>query len=285
MLDKISYLFNNSQRLTNRSNLDKFLRSGILGFFNVHATRKTGFSELQLMLDNLQPQATQKPLIRLGPKGDGGYLVPDDLDDINACFSPGVSDISGFEKDCADRGMKVFLADQSVDQPAETHELFKFTKKYIGLINNDDFMTMDDWVANSSIDPEKDLLLQMDIEGFEYEVLLGMSNQLMNRFRIMVIEFHGLDELWNKPFFGIVSRVFDKITKTHTCVHNHPNNCCGSLRLGNIEIPTVTEITFMRNDRIEYSSSTYQFPHLLDCDSTSKPPLPLPSCWHRKIGS
>ena len=36
-------------------------------------------------------------LIRLGGRGDGAYLLPDDLQDIQACFSPGVSDSKLFE--------------------------------------------------------------------------------------------------------------------------------------------------------------------------------------------
>ena len=37
-------------------------------------------------------------LIRLGNDGDGGYLVPDDLNGIEACFSPGVAGNVNFEK-------------------------------------------------------------------------------------------------------------------------------------------------------------------------------------------
>jgi hypothetical protein len=40
---------------------------------------------------------TDVPLIRLGADGDGGYLVPDDLEDVAACFSPGVDDRASFE--------------------------------------------------------------------------------------------------------------------------------------------------------------------------------------------
>ena len=36
------------------------------------------------------------PMIRLGGDGDGGYVVPDDLDGLAACFSPGVSDVADF---------------------------------------------------------------------------------------------------------------------------------------------------------------------------------------------
>lgn len=219
-------------------------------------------------------------LIRFGPKGDGGYLIPDDLIGIEACFSPGVNLISGFEKDCANIGMKAFLADKSVDQAAESDEMFHFTKKYLGVTTSDDYMTIDDWVSSSLPETQSDLLLQIDIEGAEYEVFLGMSDSLMHRFRIIVAEFHSLEQLWNRHFFKIASRAFDKLLQSHTCVHIHPNNCCGSMQKKEIDIPIAAEFTFLRNDRIYNPSFVDSFPHPLDYDNTGKPSLPLPKCWY-----
>jgi hypothetical protein len=193
----------------------------------------------------------------------------------------GVGFDSVFEKDCADRGMKVFLADGSVEKPTQSHELFEFTQKHISIKTNDKFMTIDDWVKSSWPDSQGDLLLQMDIEGSEYEVLLGASDDLLKRFRIIVIEFHALNELWSKPFFNMASLVFERLLRTHTCVHNHPNNCSDSVKFEDIELPMVTELTFLRNDRVSSPSFTKIFPHPLDTDNTqNKPSLPLPKCWY-----
>jgi len=213
----------------------------------------------------------------------GGYLVPDDFSGIAACFSPGVSTISGFEKDIANMGIKVFLADRSVSGPAENHNLFNFTKKYIGITSNEDFITMDKWVNYEFLNTKDDLLLQMDIEGYEYEVLLGISENLLRCFRIMVIEVHDLKELFNKPFFifKLASRMFEKILQTHSCVHNHPNNYCGSVKIGEIEIPLDIELTFLRNNRIRNASLTTSFPHPLDFNNSSGNTLVLPNCWYR----
>lgn len=251
-----------------------------LAFANVFPTRMTDPSNLRILLTTLHPISPEKELIRLGHQGDGGYLVPDDLTGISACFSPGVSRISGFEKDCADCGMKVFLADKSVDRPAEEHKLFHFSKKFIGAISNDDFMTLDSWVDTSLSDRDSDLLLQIDIEGYEYEVFLSTSEVLMRRFRIIVAEFHQLDQLWNKPFFNLASRTFEKILKTHSCVHIHPNNCRGSIKKDGIEIPKTMEFTFLKSDRIDHCSYQQNFPNPLDCENTANAPLPLPSCWY-----
>jgi hypothetical protein len=47
----------------------------------------------------LRPQKTRFDIVRIGGIDDGGYLLPDDFDDIAACFSPGVSETATFEID------------------------------------------------------------------------------------------------------------------------------------------------------------------------------------------
>jgi hypothetical protein len=258
------------------------LAVNILGPRKGYPTDLTDKRELESLLQKLAPLSTAKELIRLGPKGDGGYLAPNDLEGIEACFSPGVSSISGFEKDCAERGMEVFLADKSVERPAESHERFHFTRKFVGVATSDHFMTLDDWVAMSLPGSLADLLLQMDIEGYEYETFLGASDGLMRRFRIIIAEFHSMDQFWNRPFFQLASRAFEKILQTHSCVHIHPNNCRGSLKKWGLEIPQMAEFTFLRNDRIVNPTPAAVFPNPLDGDNTDDPPLPLPACWYGK---
>lgn len=259
----------------------RYLANKLCALTGIYPTKMTKDDDLKSLLRRLRPVLPGKDLIRLGPNGDGGYLVPDDLEGIAACFSPGVDYVSGFEKDCARRGMLVYMADNSVEGPAEDHELFHFTKKYIGVTTNNNFITLDDWVATSLPGSQDDLMLQIDIEGSEYEVFLGVSDELLQRFRIIVAEVHSLKNLWSEPFFKIVSRSFEKLLQTHTCVHNHPNNISNSKKIGDIEIPKTLEMTFLRNDRIVSSSFADTFPHPLDFDNSDKPPLHLPKCWYK----
>jgi hypothetical protein len=229
----------------------------------------------------LRPIDSGVSLIRLGPERDGGYLVPDDLDGIAYAFSPGVSTESGFEAALGDRGIRVFLADFSVDRPAEPHPKFVFDKKFVGALSDETFMTLDEWKNAHIPDYTGDLLLQMDIEGAEFESLLGASPALLAQFRIMVIEFHYLQDFWNRPVFELVSRVFRKLLLTHSVVHIHPNNCCGSVKSRGLEIPRVAEFTFYRHDRLRRRDPARLFPHPLDRDNTRKPTLILPGCWYR----
>ena len=56
--------------------------------FGQFPTPLIGGDELQALLDRLHPVEMGPQLVRIGPRGDGGYLVPDDLGGIVACFSP-----------------------------------------------------------------------------------------------------------------------------------------------------------------------------------------------------
>jgi len=238
------------------------------------------------LIDKLHPVQTQYELIRLGPKGDGGYLVPDCLDTISACFSPGVAEVSEFESDCLNLGMQLFMADASVEKPNWTisEEKYRFQKKFIGCTNNEEFMTMDTWFKSANLRDDMDLLLQMDIERSEYAAIINTSDELMKRFKVMVIEFHFLQQLWNKGFFKIVETTINKILHTHICVHLHPNNFKGTngsvfTQLG-IDIPKVLEMTFLRKDVADIKGYQTQFPHPLDCDNTTKEHFPLPKNWY-----
>ena len=235
------------------------------------------------LIKKLQPYNVGKDLIRLGAKRDGGYLVPDDLAEIEACFSPGVSTVSEFEKDCFKRGIKIFLADKSVDKPkiGLNKNNYHFLKKYIGCYNNDDYITLDSWVNSTKIKKNKDLMLQMDIEGAEYLSLVNISDDLIKLFRIIVIEFHDLHKFWNKGFYDIASVCFDKILLNHTCVHIHPNNFEPIDSNNGIEIPMAAEFTFIRNDRFSTKSYQKSFPHNLDNDnSNERESILLPKIWY-----
>jgi hypothetical protein len=218
-------------------------------------------------------------LIRVGPDDDGGYLVPDVLDGIVACFSPGVGDCSDFELACAERGMDVFLADATVDGPAVDHPSFHFVPKYIGAYTDATTISLDDWVASSGID-DGDLLLQMDIEGAEYASLLAASPELLRRFRVMAIEFHFFGQLGEDPFFGLAASMFGKLLESHVVVHAHPNNYSDVVVVAGIPTPQVLELTLVRRDFDPGLGYSMAFPHPLDVDNAPNRPTPLPPVWY-----
>lgn len=245
----------------------------------------TSVAQLLGFFSMVRPVATGLPLIRLGGSGDGGYLVPDDLDGISACFSPGVSLLSDFELNLAERGIPCFLTDYSVEQAPLTHPLIHFEKKFLGLDDNDVFSRLDTWMSRHA-PADADFVLQMDIEGAEYDVLFDLSEQRLKQYRILVIEFHHLDRLISSEGFHLLNLIFKKLDKFFKVVHIHPNNCAPAYIYKEFEIPPIMEFTFLRRDRITPSTTTPMFPHPLDQQNIpSLPDVHLPQCWQRHSGT
>lgn len=257
--------------------INKFLFD-LLGIRHFPAKR-TKANMLSSLIEILKPVAINKRFIRLGANADGGYLLPDDLEGVAACFSPGVADCVKFEEACANLGMKIFLADKTIDHLPAENPNFNFSKSFIGSISDDSFLRLDEWVESSGLKPSEDLILQMDIEGYEYETLISASDMLMKRFRIIIIEFHGMHNLWNLPYFKLANAAFKRLLKSHSCVHIHPNNARGTTVIEGIEIPKLMEFTFYRKDRFQPNNQKLKFPHLLDNDNTNNNHIPLPNCW------
>jgi hypothetical protein len=241
--------------------------------------KPSNVDECLRLVHRLHPRTTEHPLIRLGGVGDGGYLVPDDLTGIAACFSPGVADCASFEQDAISRGIPCYLADASVNQAPISGDRVHFIPKFIDVLNSDMTMTLDDWVKCNAPN-SGDLLLQMDIEGAEWRVLLNVSDETLRRFRILTIEFHSLERLMDKHSFLIIKAVFDRLLRDFLVVHSHPNNSGGKISAGSFQIPRVLEMTFLRKDRVQNSGYITSFPHPLDViNEKTMPDIPLPPQW------
>lgn len=212
--------------------------------------------------------------------GDGGYLIPDDLEGISACFSPGVDDRATFETSLIARGIPCFLADASVDKAPIDGDMIHFTKKFLGVVNNDRTITLDNWIEANK--PGKaDLILQMDIEGAEWPVLLNTSGDTLRRFRIIVIELHDLERLMDKHAFAIISSTFERLLEDFYVIHSHPNNFGRSVRHRSFVIPRVLEMTLLRKDRVKSTKFASTFPHPLDArNDVNQSDIPLPPEWY-----
>jgi len=237
--------------------------------------------DLDLLIKKLYPVETNFELIRIGSENDGGYLIPNDLENIEICFSPGTSDNCSFELDLAENyGITSYMCDWSVNNSPIIHNKLNFLKKYLGVINDNKYIRLENWFE--SIMPQKECILQMDIEGSEYNVILDTKDEILSKFRIIIIEFHNLDMLFNEFSNKIISAVFEKILNNFRVVHIHPNNCSPSFKYKGIEIPPVMEFTFLNINRIDSFERSSKFPHKLDSDNTDKKTIKLPGNWYTK---
>ncbi|WP_170311764.1 FkbM family methyltransferase [Sulfitobacter sabulilitoris] len=236
-------------------------------------------ADVQRVLDLMTPYTVDKPLIRLGGDGDGGYLLPDDLDGIAACFSPGVSVTMTFDSEIMARGIPSFMADASVEGLVEDHPLATFDKLFLGPETRDEFISLDDWVARYA-PADGDLLLQMDIEGAEYDTLAAASDATLARFRIIVLELHGLDRVAHPAMNKTIGGLLERLNRHFVLCHVHPNNYYPPAQVAGWEVPPLLELTYLRRDRVAEAMPTQAFPHPLDQTNVpDRPDFALPKFW------
>lgn len=226
------------------------------------------------LIAKLRPRDSGHELIRVGGDGDGGYLVPLDLSEIDCCFSPGVSNSARFEEDLKSKfDIASHLADFSVTEPPNGFEPKSFTPKFIGAYSNERFLSFDDWIdCYISTNHTRDQIMQIDIEGGEYEAILGLSDKKLNSFRVIVIEIHNTNHWADPTFFRIVDNFFEKILGNFSVIHFHPNNYGKIINIAGIKFPQVFELTLLRNDRMKGEFSWSQIPHPLDQKNCSDMP-------------
>lgn len=233
----------------------------------------------------LIPHPCPFSLVRIGGQRDGAYLLPDDLKGVSACFSPGVNNYKYFEDVLAKNyAIKAHMCDYSSDLSAFKTPLIprmqSFEKKWLSPVADSISITLEEWVSRYSPNPSEDLILQMDIEGAEYPILLETDDSILNRFRIIVLELHGLEAFANESQLKQqIGPALSRLNRTHVCVHAHPNNCSGEFHDNStgLNIPHVLEITLIRRDRLVPGRPLIlpSLPHRLDIPFNVVHNLPL----------
>lgn len=252
--------------------------------------RRTSFLEtfdnaaLHTFVSQFRDNIAKVPLVRIGGDCDGGYLLPDDFEDIRYCFSPGVSTTADFEECIAKRfGIRSFMADASIERLPVENPLFEFDKTFLGAHCDETFTTLDAWVSDKlDRTDDNDLILQMDIEGGEFGVLIESDSSLLRRFRIMVIEFHSMERIFERHSLSLLCALFAKIHQEFVIVHLHANNCCGIATENEMSVPRVFEITYLRHDRVKNLTlnAPIHLPHALDKPNVpTKQDITMPEIW------
>jgi len=218
-----------------------------------------------MSLDCLRIYQSDYPKIRIGSQQDGGYVMVDSLY-YDCLISCGIANDITFEKEFCSKYPLIpcFAFDGTIDNLPEKHRSITFIRKNISYFNSDMTTNLFDL-----FDRYHQIFLKMDIESHEFRWLQTLSLQQLSKIKQIVIEFHF-------PFTDLFIQHFDaplpvyqkmdvlkKISTTHTLVHVHANNCCGTNLYNGIMVPNVFECTYVRND--------IQQPERLN-----KEPLPTP---------
>ena len=243
-------------------------------------------NDLEAFLSRFRDRYVAIDLIRIGGDDDGGYLMPNNIDSIEYCFSPGVDYTASFESELSKKyNIKSFMADASVSSAPLEDNNFTFIKKFLGSKTEGEFITLSDWMKESIFEDNKGKILQMDIEGGEYDVLTYESSETLAMFSSILIEFHGMQNMFDRNFLKMVSGIFEKLYQNFSICHVHPNNCSGIASFNGLDIPRVFEVTFIRNDLVNTCKIDLPIilPHPLDrsnVQNTSE--IIMPEIWWKK---
>jgi len=219
------------------------------------------------MIEFLVPVFNGYDLIRVGNPSDGGYLLPDDLKFLDSCLSIGCDSVWSFEKSLHFlTGTSSHILDEFDKKP---HDLFSphiYHSGLLGINNSPETITLKSFIEKCAFTTSTNLILQMDIEGAEYDILLDIEDDQLLKFRIIVIEFHDFKRVRAPEYLiEVVLPIFQKLANGFHLVHFHPNNCRGLFRFGKSFLPEVFEVTFHRKDRIKLLSKIERsLPHPFD---------------------
>ena len=230
--------------------------------------RLTSAADIHAFFRRLWPVDCGLPLERCGE-----YVVPGGLPPFEVVFSPGVGPTSSFELPFAEQGIPCHLADASVDGPAVDHPLFRFSKKFVGARTEGDWISLDDWVGAAWPSGDRGLL-QMDIEGAEFEAILAADRATLRRFAMIVIEVHKLNMLVSQEGFALASLFVDRLLADFDVCHLHVNNYIRPLAHGGLSFPSDIELTLVRKDLSRRGAPVARLPHPLDQPATRRKPDP-----------
>jgi hypothetical protein len=216
---------------------------------------------------------------RIGSIADGGYIVPA-LSSFSACFSAGVETNVDFELEIAEQSVKTYLIDFSIDHPPQDHNLFHFTKKVLSgtSSNSGTFVSLSDWIDQHE-PGAVNLLVKIDVEGSEWEIIENTQDQTLSKIAVLIIEFHWLEAVRQKPGFEKTKLVFEKLLQTFDLVHVHPNNCSTKIEVFGKEMPQVFEATFISKSLNQKSNKTYSGFHLDHDNCVNRPSISLDQFW------
>lgn len=250
---------------------------GALGFAVLEGAPADDVARL---IRSLRPQYPPGQLVRIGGERDGGYLVPRDIDSYELLISPGVGESCEFDRHFFGRGVPAVLVDASVDVPAQAHMVH--LKKFVGGYTSeaDGIVSLQDLLERYG-EGKSRIVLQMDIEGAEYEVLAATPEPVLSRFGIISMEAHHLGGLCYRGMFPIIATAFRRLLKNHFVAHIHVNNSGPVIPYRGNEIPDTVEFTFLHRALYQtVEDARFASPHALD--APSMPALaetPVPRSW------
>jgi hypothetical protein len=222
------------------------------------------------------------PKVRIGGKRDGGYVMLDPGRG-GVAYSFGVSVYAPWDIEMASkRNFTVYQYDGSVDKSPDAHPNIYFHKFYIDSnpMPPNDRKNLNQIFDDLKHHEENDIILQIDIEGAEWDFFETITPEHISKFKQIIVEFHGCHP--DAEIFDRYLRVISKINQTHQSIHLHCNSVGSVTCFPNMFLFARTfEISYARKisperDGFHFSPCAAWYPTELDASNNSKlPDIPI----------
>ena len=216
--------------------------------------RATKVRTLLRFFQSLWRLDTEHKLIRVGSSGDGGYLIPDILNEIEAVISPGLGDEYSLENFFASRSIPVLSIDASVSAPVGLHQDVTFLQKYLApsYVKSSVHVSLESVVNDCLSIQSNQIFLQCDIEGAEWEVFADLNSDILQRFSLIVLELHNLDRVLERNYaLDYIIPTLQALLAQFHVLHLHPNNAGDDFYFLGRRVPELLEITLLRKDMVQ----------------------------------
>ncbi|MFM0401154.1 class I SAM-dependent methyltransferase [Paraburkholderia aspalathi] len=214
------------------------------------------------MLSLLRPMdVVGKKLIRKGRPNDGGYLMIDSGLDGVVAYSLGINDDVSWDLDMAALGCQIYQYDHTIDALPKKHPNFHWYRTGIAAQPSADgvLQPLGDLIARNGHAGRRDLILKMDIEGYEWEVFDSMEPSTLAQFSQISMEMHTL-ALAPHDLQAKIASVLEKLYASHQPVHVHANNHGYFGIIGGVPIPDTLEVTYVRRTDHQFTDCKRIFP-------------------------
>lgn len=193
-------------------------------------------------------------LVRVGAHHDGGYVMADDFN-VGGAISIGIGPDVTWDQAIAAKGIPVAMFDPTIRRPPAFVPAAKFFRLGLGSQHQARMEPLEQLVHRSSSHADQDLLLKVDVEGAEYEGIGEASQDLLGRFRQIVVELHDLSQLQLPSKRNLVLGMLRKLNESHTSVHVHANNYDEVCLFNAYWFPNAIELTYVRRDLLDNTHS------------------------------
>jgi hypothetical protein len=212
--------------------------------------------------------------VRVGGEFDGGYVMADPGCE-GIAYSFGVSDYSPWDLAMAKKGFRVFQYDGTIEREPDKHPNIFFNKCNVSAAPSAEApgKTLREILRENRHQDERDIILQMDIEGSEWAFFETATREDMLRFKQILVEFHDTG-VWIHRYAVLL-----KILETHIPIHAHYNNAANAVHLagqGMLYGDKLLEVSYIRADGLTARPCSEYYPTALDSPNLPKrPEIPI----------